>query len=191
MSKILSSKAKKKLSFCIHPDAKNAFDYYHSIKPIFDPIKLKPSGLQALYQDQIFRASYLPDGRIGLISGFEIVGFSLILFNKNDACIVIDKGLTSEQISKKSWFSVLRVLYSSLDQKYLEAIRLSLNDQLPHEYFQDIHQADKLTQKHVSILANVSVSGLKKQPKTHTRTKTAQANKPDLISLLRKKYNEG
>lgn len=190
MAVILSKKKKKNLSIDIHPAAYAAYELYHSLGFMFDKTQLGTELLDRISQAQIYRAVYLTDDKIGLISGFEIVGFSLPSLKRNDVKILLEKDINEDEITMIAWSGVLRVLFSSVDSSSLELMRQALNLHAPDSIRRVFFNNQTLTQKHLSNFANISVSGLKKQRKNRLNSAVNTLPKPDIFSVLKERFDD-
>ncbi|MGO2508504.1 hypothetical protein [Vibrio hibernica] len=190
MSVILSRNKKKNLSVKVHPMAQDAFDFFHSLQFRFDKIELGTTPLEAISSTQVFRATYASVGEIQLISGFEFTGFSINTFNPIDSLIITENNLTPNEISDIAWRSVLRVLLSSIDSQSLESIREKLNLQVPSPLMSSLFQSEYLTQKKLSAITHLSVSGLKKQTKKTQKTSSLSSEKPAIFAAMKEQFDE-
>ncbi|MEZ8196605.1 hypothetical protein [Vibrio cortegadensis] len=190
MPVFLSERKKKNLSVDIHPASREAYEFYHSLQLIFDKTQLGAASIDSLAKTQVYRATYLSDDQIGIVSGFEQIGFSIEHFCLKDALVLIETDLSFEQISEFSWGCVLRIILSSIGAQNLESIREALNLRAPHPLMHSIFRSDHITQKTLSRITNLSVSGLKKQKKRTKKEPTSIRTKPAIFSKMREVFND-
>ncbi len=163
MLKLLAQRAKKNLVVTIHPLAENAYQFFRSQSFIVDKTKLGFSTIDSLLDGHLFSATQPGKEQCQLIGGFDVIGFSLHHINFERHNILVYEKMSDVEIERFAWRSVLRSLLSSIDTHQLEPIRTSLNNQAPRHIIQELFSANSLTQAQLAHIANISVSGLKKQ----------------------------
>lgn len=188
MANLLAKSKKKNLSTRVHPEALDAFNFFHSMVFKFDNVQVGLEAINAIGCDQIYRAILSEPDQLELITGFEFFSFSLQHFNVHDAMILIERDLQSSQISDLAWRCVLRVLLSSVDNHSLEMMRQQINIHTPSHLLNDCFGATQLTQKRLAELTNMSVSGLKKQSNYTPRPDQKPSVKPALFEQMRERF---
>ncbi|PNH88240.1 hypothetical protein C1M56_10495 [Vibrio diazotrophicus] len=163
MPKLLTLRTKKNLVITIHPLAENAYQFFRSQSFLFDKTKLSFSTIESLLEGHIFSATQPKKDQCLLIGGFDVIGFSLSNINFERHDLLIYEKMTDADIERFAWKSVLRTFLTSIDSHRLESIRVSLNDHAPAHIIQEVFSAKLLTQAQLANVANLSVSGLKKQ----------------------------
>ncbi|HII4387157.1 TPA: hypothetical protein ACY4QB_004268, partial [Vibrio parahaemolyticus] len=185
---LLAKSKKKNLSTRVHPEALDAFNFFHSMVFKFDKVQVGLEAINAIQCDQIYRAVLSKPDQLELISGFEFFSFSLQHFNLDDAVILVESDLQSRQISDLAWRSVLRVLLSSVENQSLEIMRQHINIHTPSHLLSDYFGTDHLTQKQFAELTNMSVSGLKKQSKYNPKPPQKFQAKPALFEQMKERF---
>ena len=168
LARLLSTAKKKETSIELHPLVENAYSFFHSQSFLFDKVNLGLNVLESLQSEQIFSVTQTCDGKYLLISGFEILGFSIENFDFRNRILIVYDNLSDKEIEEKAWSGVFKILLSSMQENQLEPFRKSLNDSAPEFFLQKIFLSKKLTQKKLSGFSPISISGLKKQRKKVT-----------------------
>jgi len=162
MARFLAINNRKNLSVEVHPLALPAFDFYRTQAHRFTCSMLSPNAIKLLQSSTIFLAE-LDSNRLKIISGFETIGFTPSQLDLSGLSVVIDNKMSNEKIEIIAWLSSIRTILSSLDSHQLEPLRKDLNASLPSFLSQSLFNTEQLTQKHLSNISGISVSGLKKQ----------------------------
>jgi hypothetical protein len=170
MARFLATSGRKNLSVEIHSAAKPAYDFFHSQSMRFDKIELGRKCVDQLCSSNIYLATSPSKNKLLLVSGFEIIGFSLVHLNLNELTIVINNDLTDDDIEARAWCAALRTMLSSVNCHQLEPLRKQLNHSIISPgLMTKIFKSTGLTQEQLSRISGLSVSGLKKQ-----RTKSSE-----------------
>lgn len=171
MPRFLASSGRKHLSVEIHPAAKPAYEFFHSQSMRFSKVELGKNCIDLLFSSNIYLATAPFKNKIHLVSGFEIIGFSLVHLNLKDLTIIIDNDLTDKDVETKAWGAVLRNIFSSVNCHHLDALRKQLNQSsISPELMTQIFNSNVLSQEQLATISGLSISGLKKQ--RHNKTKS-------------------
>ncbi|MDN3616771.1 hypothetical protein ACFFUS_10495 [Vibrio gallaecicus] len=95
--------------------------------------------------------------------------------------MIIHSEITDEEISEIAWLSVLKIIFSSIDNHATELMRNDLNISAPPSLMTSLFHHEMLTQSNLADLTNMSVSGLKKQSKKRIIASQIKTKKPDFF----------
>jgi hypothetical protein len=163
MAKLLSQRTKKDLIVTIHPRAEDAYNFFLSQSQLFDKHRLGLTSLVGLLDGQIFSAIHGHANQYQLISGFNVIGFALNQFDFEHHQIIIYEEMSDTDIEIHAWKCVFRTLLTSMSNHQLEVFRRSLNQRTPSHIIEQVFSYKSLTQRRLSAITGISVSGLKKQ----------------------------
>ncbi|MGY5612459.1 hypothetical protein [Vibrio brasiliensis] len=165
MVKFLSERNKKNLSVDIHPRAYEAYQFFHAQMFLFHKTELGTHVLHGLQKGQFFSVVQNSGSKCYLFSGFEIHGFSIGEFDMSTHKVVVYDDLDDDEIEILAWSGVFRVLLSSVQGGSMEALRKSINKQVPKSVLSSIFSVKTLTQEFIAKCTPYSLAGLKKQNK--------------------------
>lgn len=98
--------------------------------------------------------------------------------------------ISDEEIERRAWTGVLRVLISSLQNSHLELFRKRLNDTAPEHVIQTFFSGKSLTQKKLVSCTPLSLSGLKKQTKSIPHNPVVPATRTTKPPIFEQLINE-
>jgi hypothetical protein len=164
MARLLAQGAKKELRIDIHPCAEKAYQFFLSQTSLFNKNKFSLASLEDILEGHVFNAIHCKANQYQLISGFNVIGFSINQVDFKKHQIIIYENLSDTDIESHAWKCTLRSLLTSISSHHLEVFRKSLNQHAPSHIIKQIFASKSLTQQQLSTIADISVSGLKKQP---------------------------
>lgn len=187
MAKILSSRHKKKLAVSIHSSAYPAYSFFQKQACLFSKSALDLNVISTLNTGLTLHAISTTGNQIELISGFEVLSFSLAKLALNDYVVILYSRdeLTEIEITHRAWYGVLRSLLSSLDSHHLEKFRRELNHSAPQELLLSLFKQKQVSQASLAKRTSMSRSALAQQnSKTVPRPDQQVRNERSIFDTL-------